>query len=251
MSAEGNLYNPCLFRPISDPDAVASFRASLPHGILSALNDIESGTTTSSVGDPSSSSSSSSRPLSISPKSAYSPIALVTKQYLAIVKGLETQTATSAIKAHLFKLWKPIFDSGRHLDLRNALSACATGQGKTWRERVDEFDALAARMAERIELDWREGRLDVDPNASIDELDAQDEEEKKRWEDGSAPDFSRPLLPLPYSHCRPNRRSAPATTTTTTSAIGDSVLSEKRSADVAMPAGAFGESCSDLSIYND
>jgi tRNA-dihydrouridine synthase 1 len=149
MSAEGNLYNPSLFLPMNRPQAT-SYRSSLPEELRGSLASVDAKYL------PPPSSSAAEKPTSGS--SCFFPIMQMTEQYLAIVKHLKTQTAVSAIKAHLFRLWKPIFGSGatgRHHDLRDGLSRISSVQpqnAKRFQDVVEKFVELTEVMKARLEV---------------------------------------------------------------------------------------------------
>lgn len=136
MSAEGNLYNPALFEPLNR-ESIPVYRASLPVELQSALDEIDARYTPH-------------------PDAAYYPVTQLARQYLAVVAHLKTRTAVSAVKAHLFKLWKPIFALEHMLDFRTRLADVrANGQGDhrdTWLSIIENYKAL---------VDEAEGRLKV------------------------------------------------------------------------------------------
>lgn len=136
MSAEGNLYNPALFEPLNR-ESIPVYRASLPVELQSALDDIDA-RYTSHV------------------EAAYYPITQLARQYLAIVENLKTKTAVSAVKAHLFKLWKPLFALDHMLDFRTRLAEVrANGQGdhpETWHSVIESYKALVDEADERLQV---------------------------------------------------------------------------------------------------
>lgn len=136
MSAEGNLYNPALFEPLNR-SAAKVYRASLPFELLAQLDDIDGRYKPPSCGAP-----------------AFYPISQLSLQYLAIVKSLNTQTGLSAVKAHLFRMWKPIFTAGKHLDMRESLSKISgIAQDKdVWRNIVQAYVKLTEELASRLKV---------------------------------------------------------------------------------------------------
>lgn len=136
MSAEGNLYNPALFEPLNR-ESIPIYRASLPTELVSALDDIDTKYT-------------------LHAEAAYYPITLLARQYLAVVAHLKTRTAVSAIKAHLFKLWKPLFALEHMLDFRDRLAkVTANGQGdhrEVWLSVVESYKDLVDEAEARLKV---------------------------------------------------------------------------------------------------
>lgn len=136
MSAEGNLYNPALFEPLARESA-AAYRLSLPSELLSALDEID-------------------KKYSPHPEAAYYPITQLSRQYVAIVRSLKTKTAVSAMKAHLFKMWKPLLSNERYFDFREKL-ADNRGHGmdsnrEVWLGVLANYERLIGEAEERLKV---------------------------------------------------------------------------------------------------
>ena len=136
MSAEGNLYNPAIYEPLNRPAAQA-FRAKLPLELLAHLNRIDSDYTSPTDAN-----------------IAFYPIPQLSLRYLAIVQSLKTRTGLSAIKAHLFRVWKPVFTAGKHLDMRESLSRISSiaEDLDTWRRSVQMYVDLTEELASRLKV---------------------------------------------------------------------------------------------------
>jgi len=130
MVAEGNLYNPAIFAPLAKIQ-MNRYMRDLPKELR---HIIESYLPSSNASGPN------------------ADIVGVTRLYLAIVSSLVTKTCTSAVKAHLFKIWKPLLGCQEFFDIRDALSTCASviDKPRTWKERIEDFAALTGRLDDRL-----------------------------------------------------------------------------------------------------
>lgn len=164
MSAEGNLADPAVFEPLNRAGAQA-YRQQLPTEILAAIEAVDAR-------------------YRCPPDSAYYPITQMSLQYLAIVKNLKTQTAFSAVKAHFFRMWKPVFTAGHHIDLRDGLARILgiTKNEEEWRATLQVYVDMAETLVERLKSDYEKGILTHDPFEALPE----------------SFDSSK----LPYSHCQ-------------------------------------------------
>lgn len=68
-------------------------------------------------------------------RASHPSIIKLAKEYLDIVNSLKTETAVSAQKAHLFKIFKPCLS--RWPDLRERLGR---GNDKEWKGIIEEFE---------------------------------------------------------------------------------------------------------------
>ncbi|TIB01698.1 hypothetical protein E3P96_02318 [Wallemia ichthyophaga] len=74
-------------------------------------------------------------PAIFSDKARHPSVIKLAKEYLEIVNSLKTETAVSAQKSHLFKIFKPCLS--RWPDLRERLGR---GNDKEWKEIIEEFE---------------------------------------------------------------------------------------------------------------
>lgn len=143
MSAEGNLYNPMMFAP-HNAAAGREYTAQLPAPMRDALSAAEDELDLSGAGWD-------------RDGAVYAPATFVAQQYLAIVRTLpSTQTATSAIKAHLYKLFRPVWAAGRHLETRESLGRCGGRNGDEYGPRVESFQVWVDKFRELLKV-----RLDL------------------------------------------------------------------------------------------
>ena len=117
MSAEGNLYNPCIFMP-----SPASFSHD-DDPTLPSTWCIPSDT------------------------GLHLPHTRLALEYLAFVKTQKTQTKMSAVKGHLFKLLRPAL--ARETDLRERLGRVVGGH-KAGIEVWEKYEAIVKELDERM-----------------------------------------------------------------------------------------------------
>jgi len=123
MSAEGNLYNPMLFNP-SNAQQGREYLSNLSPEMRQAIEDCDGGLEGSWD----------------IVRASYAPAPYLAAQYLAIVLTIPngTQTATSAIKAHLYKMFRPVWAEGRHTEMREKLGK-AGQKGLEYRDKIGEY----------------------------------------------------------------------------------------------------------------
>jgi hypothetical protein len=134
MTAEGNLSNPALFD--HDGTQGRAYLEAAPAALRTALEAVPAPAPGTSLGD-------------------YSfPDSIWTcRRYLAIVECLKTATASSAIRAHLFKLLHAYFEDPRFQDMRSRLAMCGSTLAD-FKGFLDELGALVEvrHLAERRTL---------------------------------------------------------------------------------------------------
>ncbi|GAA5831172.1 hypothetical protein JCM5353_006541 [Sporobolomyces roseus] len=174
MSAEGNLYNPMMFNPSNALQGI-DYTSKLPQEMREAVERCD-------------------RELEGSwdrQRAAYAPAPYLAAQYLAIVLTIpnNTQTSPSAIKAHLYKMLRPVWAEGRHLEMREKLGK-AGQKGLEYREKVEEYVRWAEEFTRLIKADLKASYL---PQGSYRPLT---QEEVNTQYAGK----------VPYSHCQPYLR---------------------------------------------
>ncbi|KAG8944010.1 hypothetical protein FRC04_002399 [Tulasnella sp. 424] len=91
-------------------------------------------------------------------RSTHPPLASVALEYLSIVRSLKTPTGSSAIKAHLFRLFYPAFLQPENHDLRNRLGAIS------WqRDGLEGYEDICKEMKRRMDKAMEEGWDEVFP----------------------------------------------------------------------------------------
>ena len=132
MTAEGNLYNPAIFAPLATPFA-KTYLDGLPDELRALILAVPPSTSTKAH------------------EAGYPDTINSARTYLAIIRYLKTPTASSAIRSHLFRMFKPIFEhGGRYLELREQLSR--VGGNALHEERVSEFISYIGRLADALEV---------------------------------------------------------------------------------------------------
>ncbi|KAK0536366.1 tRNA dihydrouridine synthase [Tilletia horrida] len=164
MSAEGNLFNPAIFLPASSP----------------------------LVKQPSSM-------FPLAPEFPFPAVIPLATEYLDIVRGLRTQTGSSAIKAHLFKICKPALDV--HKEFREVLGRSHLQFPlETTPEKIEDEEAELARRERRL-VDYRNfvkrlaEKLDVDAQAGLDAFRKALKEREDAAEAATAPTPARKAIP--------------------------------------------------------
>lgn len=90
---------------------------------------------------------------------AHPPITMLAHRYLDIVEALDTPTAGSAIKAHLFRLLKPVLDTDE--ELRVQIATCRWSDGMDgFREIIRDIERRCAPVREALGADWRPPAVD-------------------------------------------------------------------------------------------
>ncbi|KIO28647.1 hypothetical protein M407DRAFT_179787 [Tulasnella calospora MUT 4182] len=104
------------------------------------------------------SDSKSSPPDEERDRSTHLPHASVALEYLSIIRSIKTPTASSAIKAHLFRLFYPAFLRPENHDLRNRLGAIS------WqRDGLEGYEDICKEMDKRMKKAMEEGQEEVFP----------------------------------------------------------------------------------------
>ncbi|GAA6052050.1 hypothetical protein JCM3770_002340 [Rhodotorula araucariae] len=177
LSAEGNLYNPMIFAP-HNAAAGRAYTAQLPADMRAALAAAEAELDLAGAGWD-------------RDRAAYAPATFIAQQYLAIVRTLpSTQTATSAVKAHLYKLFRPVWAAGRHPEMRESLAKCGGRGNADYAARVQTFQDWVDQFRALIKEDYAAGLLPPDSNRPLTHAEVVE------------------LFGgvVPYSHCQPYLR---------------------------------------------
>lgn len=133
MSAEGNLYNPALF---SKPPSEAT--------------DL----------------------YPLAPIYPFPRLAKLVEEYLEICVQLDTPTASSAIKSHLFRLSRPAMEI--HRDLRPVLGTCATVESEKGKQRYAQFYAFLEELGKRLEKDEKDEQYTLLFSAELVEFEGKE-----------------------------------------------------------------------------
>ncbi|GAA5874031.1 hypothetical protein JCM1840_006124 [Sporobolomyces johnsonii] len=176
MSAEGNLYNPMIFSPANAAQGRA-YVAALPADMREAILACEQELDLSLPWD--------------RDAAAYAPCTYIAAQYLAIVRTIPgTRTSTSAIKAHLYKLFRPVWAAGRHPEMREKLAKAGARGVLEYREKVQEYQGWVDEFRELIKADLAAGLLPADSNRPLTHAEVE----------------TLYSGVIPYSHCQPYLR---------------------------------------------
>lgn len=127
---------------------------------------------------------------------SHPPVWVVANHYLDIVERLKTPTATSAIRAHLFRLLRNSIE--KHTDIRSKL-ALAPSTIPAFRSILDELQVL-------LEQDMRDDPMDESEGAFPPR--ANPETFLRRIPVWAAQPWVRPLKPETYRAIMSSRRSA-------------------------------------------
>lgn len=133
MSAEGNLYNPALF---CEPPSEAT------------------------------------KLYPLAPIYPFPRLTMLVAEYLDICIQLETPTASSAVKSHLFRLSRPAMEI--HRDLRPVLGKCATIESEKGKPRYAQFYAFLEELSKRLERDEKDEKYTSNFSAELVEFEAKE-----------------------------------------------------------------------------